>query len=115
MSKYGNRKTAVNGITFDSAKEAGRYQELMLLLRAGEIEDLRLQPEYTIQEAFKTPDGTSVRALRYRADFSYRLLVREGPDTRRETVVEDIKGFRTKEYEIKKKLLAGMGILVHEV
>lgn len=115
MSKYGNQKTVVNGITFDSRKEAGRYVELMSMLRAGEIEGLRLQPEFTLQEAFTTPEGEKVRALRYRADFSYRRKVREGADTRMETVVEDVKGFRTKEYELKKKLMAGQGITVREV
>lgn len=115
MSKYGNQKTVINGITFDSRKEAARYTELMLLLRAGEIQDLKLQPEFTLQEAFKTSDGEPVRALRYRADFSYRRAVNEGVDTRLETVVEDVKGFKTKEYEVKKKLMAGRGIRVVEL
>ena len=115
MSKYGNVKTVRNGITFDSRKEAARYDELMLMLRDGEIENLRLQPEYTIQEAFTMPDGTKVRALRYRADFSYRRKVREGPDIRLVEVVEDVKGYRTKDYEIKKKLLMGRGIKIEEI
>ena len=115
MAKYGNKKTVRNGITFDSQKEAARYDALMLLLAAGEIKDLKLQPEFTLQEAFTTPQGERVRAVRYRADFSYRRRVKEGADTRWERVVEDVKGFRTKEYEIKRKLMLGRGWRVEEL
>lgn len=115
MSKYGNKKTVVDGITFDSQKEAGRYQELMLMLRAGKIQKLRLQPEFTIQEAFHASDGKPVRAVRYRADFSYETLERIGPDTLRVTTVEDVKGFRTKEYSVKEKLVEGFGMRVVEL
>lgn len=115
VSKYNSRKTVVNGITFDSKKEACRYQELLLLEQAGAIRDLKLQPEFTIQEAFITLQGERVRAIKYRADFSYCRRVKEGADTRWERVVEDVKGVRTKEYQIKKKLLLGKGIRVVEV
>ena len=115
MAKYGNKKTVRNGITFDSQKEAARYDALMLLLAAGEIKDLKLQPEFTLQEAFTTPQGERVRAIKYRADFSYRRRVKEGADTRWERVVEDVKGFRTKEYEIKRKLMLGRGWRVEEL
>lgn len=93
MNKYGNKKAVRNGIIFDSQKEAARYDQLMLRLCAGEIRDLKLQPEFTLQEAFTTPLG-AVHWL---------------------PVVEDVKGFRTKEYELKKKLMAGRGIHVVEV
>ena len=115
MNKYGNKKAVLNGITFDSQKEAARYDQLMLRLCAGEIRDLKLQPEFTLQEAFTTPLGERVRAIKYRADFSYRRAVKEGVDTRWETVVEDVKGYKTKEYKLKKKLMAGRGIRVEEV
>lgn len=115
MAKYGNKKTVRNGITFDSQKEAARYDALMLLLAAGEIKDLKLQPEFTLQEAFTTPDGERVRAVRYRADFLYKRRVKEGVDTRWERVVEDVKGFRTKDYELKRKLMLGLGIKVTEL
>lgn len=122
MAKYGNKKTVRNGITFDSQKEAARYDALMLLLAAGEIKDLRLQPEFTLQEAFTTPQGERVRAVRYRADFSYKRRVKEGVDTRWEgvdtrweRVVEDVKGFRTKDYELKRKLMLGLGVTVTEL
>lgn len=76
MNKYGNKKAVRNGITFDSQKEAARYDQLMLRLCAGEIRDLKLQPEFTLQEAFTTPLGERVRAIKYRADFSSGLQSR---------------------------------------
>lgn len=102
MSKYNARKTVrmmPNGKarTFDSQKEAARYDELAALLRAGKISDLRLQPEFTLQEAFVDSTGEPFRAVKYKADFSYVL------DGIR--VVEDVKGMRTKEYELKRKLV----------
>ena len=115
MNKYHNRKVTVNGITFDSQKEADRYLELMLLQKAGQIDRLKLQPEFTLQEAFTTPLGERVRAIKYRADFFYRRRVKEGPDTRWEPVVEDVKGFRTKDYELKRKWMLGNGIRVVEL
>lgn len=107
MTKYYNRKTNRNGITFDSAKEAARYDELMLLLRTGRISELRLQPEFTLQEAFTTPQGEKIRAVKYRADFQY---IQDG-----QVIVEDVKGYKTKEYELKRKLMAGKGITIREI
>lgn len=115
MNKYHNRKVTVSGITFDSQKEADRYLELMLLLKAGEIDRLKLQPEFTLQEAFTTPDGEKVKAIRYRADFTYRKKMRDGADTYWVSVVEDVKGYRTKEYQQKRKMMLDMGIRVIEV
>lgn len=115
MNKYHNRKVTVNGITFDSQKEADRYLELMLLLKVGQIDRLKLQPEFTLQEAFTTPDGEKVKAIRYRADFTYRKKMRDGVDTYWVSVVEDVKGYRTKEYQQKRKMMLDMGIRVIEV
>lgn len=115
MNKYHNRKVTVNGITFDSQKEADRYLELMLLLKAGEIDRLKLQPEFTLQEAFTTPEGEKVKAIRYRADFTYRKKMRGGVDTYWVSVVEDVKGYRTKEYQQKRKMMLDMGFRVIEV
>lgn len=108
-SKYRNKKTTVNGITFDSAKEAARYKELMLMQRAGHIRKLRLQPRFTLEEAYKDAEtGDTIRALQYIADFSYEEPVGGSqplsPDYWR-LVVEDVKGKKTKEYELKKKLM----------
>lgn len=115
MSKYNSRKTEVNGVLFDSKKEAARYRALILLMDAGQIKDLKLQPEFTIQEAFKTPQGETVRAIRYRADFSYLRRANEGSEETWERVVEDVKGVRTKDYEIKRKLMLGRGVKVTEI
>ena len=82
----------------------------MLLLRRGEISDLRVQPEFTLLEAYTTPNGERVRALRYRADFSYR---RNG-----ELIVEDVKSAatRTRVYLDKRKMMQEKyGITVREV
>lgn len=114
-SKYKNKKTVVNGITFDSQKEAERFRQLLLMQQAGEIIGLRLQPEFTLQEAFTTPRGERVRAIKYRADFAYNRIVKVGAEIRLEPVVEDVKGYRTKDYELKKKFLAGKGIEVTEI
>ena len=82
---------------------------------AGEIDRLKLQPEFTLQEAFTTPEGEKVKAIRYRADFRYRKKMRDGVDTYWVSVVEDVKGYRTKEYQQKRKMMLDMGIKVHEI
>lgn len=94
-SKYSSAKTDVDGIRFDSKKEAEFYAELKLRERAGEISHLRLQPRYLLQEAFKH-EGKQYREIEYVADFEY---IENG-----ETVVVDVKGFKTAVYMIKKKL-----------
>lgn len=108
-NKYGNRKTTVYGITFDSEKEARRYLYLRALLCRGEIENLRLQEEFTLQNAFTTPSGERVKAIRYKADFWYTLV---SDDLTRIPVIEDVKGFKTKEYQLKIKLMAAKGWLI---
>jgi hypothetical protein len=100
-SKYKSQKTELDGIKFDSAKEANRYAELKLMLMAGEIVSLELQPEYILQEKYKRPDGRPVRAIKYRADFRITY-----PDGR--IVVIDVKpskNFKTSMYRLKVKLL----------
>ncbi len=72
MSKYGNKKTVVDGITFDSKKEANRYCQLKMLERAREISQLELQHEFELIPAQMKNGGIrSERACKYRADFSY--------------------------------------------
>ena len=104
-TKYHNtpteRVTASGAVLrFDSQKEARRYDHLTLRQQAGEIHDLRLQVDFTLQEAYTDPEGRRVRAIRYRADFTYRE--RDG-----RLVVEDVKSkpTRTREYLIKRKLM----------
>lgn len=114
-NKYHNEKTDSLGIRFDSKKEARRYEALLLRLKAGEIRNLKLQRDFTLQEAYTTPEGERVRAIRYRADFSYE---ERDPDAERASefgfqstpwrpVVEDVKSraTRTREYIIKRKLM----------
>lgn len=98
-SKYRARKTVVDGIQFDSAKEAKRYTKLRDMERAGEIQELRLQVPFEILPSFEC-DGVKHRGMKYIADFVYyRNGVR---------VVEDVKGAKTPEYRMKKKLMAYM-------
>lgn len=98
-SKYRARKTTIDGIQFDSAKEAKRYVKLRDMERAGEIQGLRLQVPFEILPNFEC-DGVKYRGMRYIADFVYyRNGVR---------VVEDVKGVKTPEYRMKKKLMAYM-------
>jgi hypothetical protein len=95
--KYGNRKVVRDGITFDSAKEARRWSELLLLEKAGAIQNLQRQVKYQLIPSQKIAGKVVERACSYVADFVY---VRDG-----ETVVEDTKGFKTPEYVIKRKLM----------
>jgi len=94
--KYRNKKVEVDGIVFDSMREAKRYKELSMLLRAGKISDLKLQVPFILIEKYRNGEGKAIRKMEYIADFVYK---QDG-----KTVVEDTKGFRTKEYRIKKKL-----------
>ena len=103
-SKYRARKTTVDGITFDSRKEADRYLVLKGLEKDGSIEDLRRQVRYELVPAFDV-DGRHYRPVYYVADFVY---VEDGKE-----VVEDVKGMRTDVYRLKSKLFAyryGMSI-----
>ena len=107
-SKYHNQKDSRGEIQFDSKKEARRYDELMVLLRAGKIRNLRLQAQYTLQESYITETGERVRAIRYVADFAYERAT--APDQTGAVhwlpVVEDVKSQATKteKYKIKAKL-----------
>jgi hypothetical protein len=110
MSKYNAQKTTVDGITYDSRKEAQRAQELRLMLKAGIISNLREQVPYELIPAQKNEYGKVIeRAVIYKADFVY-------DDEKGKTIVEDTKGVRTKEYIIKRKLmLYEYGIRISEV
>lgn len=89
--KYGNRKTVIDNITFDSKAEADYYCQLKLLERAGKISDLRLQPKYEL-----IPKQKGERAVHYIADFEFA--------EKEKTVVVDVKGMKTKDYILKRKL-----------
>lgn len=98
-NKYHSKKTVVDGIQFDSAKEAKRYTKLRDMEEAGEIQGLRLQVPFEILPSFEC-DGVKYRGMKYIADFVY---YRDGKQ-----VVEDTKGWKTAEYRMKKKLMAYM-------
>lgn len=103
--KYGNKKITIDGITFDSKKEANRYCELKILERGGVIFGLKTQKEFILIPA-QYIDGKCVeRACKYKADFYY-FDKEHG-----KYVVEDTKGFRTKDYIIKRKLM----LYVHNI
>ncbi len=108
MQKYRNRKITVDGETFDSRKEYVRYRELVLLQRAGRISDLKRQVKIELIPSQRIGGKVVERACHYVADFVY---AENG-----EMVVEDTKGFRTKDYIIKRKLLLHKyGIRIREV
>lgn len=99
-SKYNNQKTIVDGIKFDSKKEAEYYCQLKLLKQAGKIKDYKLQPRYELQPAFEK-NGKKYRAITYIADFA--IINNDGT-----TEVVDIKGVETQVFKIKKKLFEYM-------
>lgn len=106
-AKYHNQPDTRGELRFDSRKEAQRYDELTLLLKAGKIRGLKLQPQFTLQESYITPEGERIRAIRYVADFSYERQDWDpfSPVCWRD-VVEDVKsvGTRTAQYKIKRKM-----------
>ena len=113
MSKYHSVRTVVNGIVFDSKKEARRYYELLCLERSGAIYGLQRQVKYILipaqyeecdevykkgkMKGQKKKGKLLERECSYIADFVYQ----ENGDT----VVEDCKGMRTEAYKIKRKLM----------
>lgn len=119
-SKYNATKTIVDGIAFDSRKEARRFKELSHLAAIGEITDLQLQVPYELIPAYKEPDTVGIRggkirgktierAVIYKADFQYK-------DKDGRLIVEDVKGMKTPEYVLKRKLMLWRwNIQIHEV
>lgn len=102
-SKYGATKVTVDGVTFDSKREARRYADLKLLERAGDIRNLELQPKFPIvikgEEVRIKSRGYSKkgRAVKYIADFAYFRG--------HERIVEDSKGFDTPVSRLKRALV----------
>lgn len=113
MSKYGNRKTVLDGQVFDSKHEAERWIQLKYLERAGLIWGLKRQVPFILIPAQKDETGKVIeRAVKYIADFTYDEPGKDGMHM----VVEDAKGVKTDVYRIKKKLmLQKYGIIVKEV
>lgn len=119
MKKYHNKKIKVDGIIFDSKKEAVRYKELKILEKAGIIHDVQRQVKYVLIPAQYEPTSSVYvkgnnkgkpkkgklieRECAYYADFVYT--------ENSKTVVEDTKGVKTPEYIIKRKLM----LYVHNI
>ena len=126
MNKYGNKKVVVNGIAFDSKREAMRYQDLNFLEMCGAIKDLKRQVVFELIPAQREKstkvykkgrkkgqpiEGKIIeKAVTYIADFTYIDSVTG------KMVVEDAKGMRTRDYILKRKMLLYFhGIRIREV
>ena len=112
--KHGNKKTIVDGITFDSQREAKRYGELKLLQKAGEISNLQLQMPYKLVDSVKL-DGRKKPSIRYIADFVYWIYAEDDYYT----IIEDAKSPHLRKnpvYRLKKHLLKAIhGMEIKEV
>lgn len=118
-SKYHSKKCVVDGMNFDSRKEADRYFELKILEKSGLIRDLHRQCKFELipaqYESFerygkkgnRLKDGSRCieKPVTYIADFVYF------DNQKGKTIVEDTKGFKTTEYIIKRKLM----LYIHKI
>lgn len=119
-AKYRNSKVTIGNDTYDSMKEYRRYLDLLALEKTGEIKELQRQVKYILIPAQREPDTIGKRGgihkgrllekeVAYFADFVYT-------DSNGETIVEDTKGIRTKDYIIKRKMMLWFHkIRIHEV
>lgn len=120
-NKYGAKRTiTVDGLKFDSQKEADRWQELKWMAQAGMIRDLKRQVRFQLTPTVREPDTIGPKGgvkkgrvilekSEYIADFTYIDTATE------DYIVEDAKGYKTPEYNLKKKFLYHTrGILIHE-
>ncbi len=110
-SKYRNVKVKVDGINFDSKKEAARYQALKRMELSGKIKHLTLQPRYTLDGRWEPLRSDSGRILKYVGDFEYFDVEEE------KHVIEDVKSPATKTqvYKLKKAIMRAMGFVITEV
>lgn len=97
-NKYKNKKVEIDGNGFDSKKEAKYYADLVMKKKAGIILKFELQPEFVLQEGYRTKEGKKIREIKYKADF--KVWYKNG-----KIEIVDTKGFKTKDYIIKKKML----------
>lgn len=109
MSKYHSRKVTIDGVTYDSLKEYHRFCDLKLMQRAGIITGLQRQVKYELIPTQRINGKAVEQPTSYYADFVYK-------DHDGNLVVEDVKGFRTDVYILKRKLMLYFyGIQIHEV
>lgn len=106
-NKYRAKKIEVDGLTFDSQKEAARWFDLLNLQRAKLITDLQRQVRFDLHGQHMPLVSDKGRRLSYVADFVYR---RDGAQ-----VIEDAKGYRTPEFKLKKAIMRAMGHEIVEV
>ena len=100
-NKYNARKTVMCGHMFDSKREAEVYLELLAQKQVGEIVRIAFQPQYTLLSAFKDNEGKKQRAITYTADFFVTFA-----DGHSEVI--EVKGVRTRDYLLRKKLFLHM-------
>lgn len=110
MTKYNSKKVTVNGITFDSRKEANYYCELVMAQAGGHVKSFDMQVPFELQPPYVDANGKKVRAIKYIADF-----VVEYQDGHKEVI--DVKGFRTDVYQLKQKMFGYKfpGLVIKEV
>ena len=113
MKKYRNKPVTVDGIKFDSTKEAKRYGELKLLERAGEIAELERQPKFVLttngEPIQYVGKGRKGKQVTYTADFRYYDIRRQ------KWIIEDAKGVETPVFKLKRAIMASMGLDVEVV
>ena len=97
------QRTAPDGKVFHSKYEMLRYLELLLLLKAGEITRLVLQPSFELQESFRY-DGKTIRAIKYIADFRYSENPKGLSLSSPKPIIEEAKGYATDVFAIKRKM-----------
>lgn len=108
-NKYGSKKMSYDGKQFDSKREAKRYSELQILEKAGAISELQTQVKFVLIPTQREPDSVGVRGgikkgkviereVDYIADFVYK-------NSAGKIVVEDTKGYKTKDYILKRKMM----------
>lgn len=108
MSKYRSKRIEADGLTFDSRKEYFRWHELSLLQKAGVVSGLQRQVRYELIPSQRIDGKVVERPVHYVADFVYQ--------ENGQTIVEDTKGFKTKDYILKRKLMLHVhGIRIKEV
>ena len=95
--KYGNSITEVDGIRFDSEKEADYYWDLHWLMREGTVKEVELQPKFVLQPGYKR-EGKKIRPIIYKADFKVT-------EAGGHVYYVDTKGMKTPVYLLKKKML----------
>lgn len=116
-NKYYSRKVTIDGVTFDSQKEARRFRELCLLEKAGKITNLQRQVKFELIPSQRIDGKVVERACTYVADFVYETPIYFGKTIiGKKAIVEDTKGFKTKDYIIKRKLMLHVhGIKIQEI